>query len=688
MLYAIIALLATFVVIATLHIMSKEEPDVPPFMQLEGILQCLSWYNVPLLAITFILQTMVYGTVVIEILPIVCKAVTKATFWIGLCGMVSFHVESSILVTKANCQIPSTSWTIVPAIGTFSVLSNVTATTPSSRFHTLMRVVASLFALGYIIRSLPQSATFKSMLWGIWLIPLISFVAQEATIAQASMSYSSYSASGINHPSEDLIRNAISRFVRMLETQSSTYEEAHEEYIRRYGIIPPPGFEDWYNFATFHQSFIIDDFDVIHEVLKPFFHLSGQDVARLMKGARDAPENDLWHCTLGSEMSKSHCLHPYRSHDRNISDTFDSLLSDERAYIPHVELLVNHLDEPAVLIPPDFNATDSLKWTDLSHQPTWHKITQFCDDQNTSPQSSDSERETGQMSFIHDTSLAYDLCQHPEYEREHGLLMSPTSFRLIEAAVPILSTGSFSTMGDVLFPSPAYTQPEFQYQEQYDIEWEAKRNNLYWSGSTTGGYASLDNWRLSHRQRLTALGQNLDHISHQYLRVKSGIIESVKSSFLNTRLYGLALTRIFQCSKETCSEQNAYFQKSGWADQNRALKSRLVFDLDGNGISGRFYKFLASKSCPLKQTLFREWHDDRLIPWVHYVPVSLGLKELPELVSYLTLSEIGQQRAEEIAEQGREWHSRALRDIDMSIYLYRLILEIARLEDPAREASK
>ncbi|KAJ4307236.1 hypothetical protein N0V88_000616 [Collariella sp. IMI 366227] len=56
-----------------------------------------------------------------------------------------------------------------------------------------------------------------------------------------------------------------------------------------------------------------------------------------------------------------------------------------------------------------------------------------------------------------------------------------------------------------------------------------------------------------------------------------------------------------------------------------ALHSKLAFDLDGNGISGRFLKLLASNSLVLKQTVLREWHDERLVPWLHYVPVSMEM---------------------------------------------------------------
>ncbi|KMU71709.1 capsular associated protein [Coccidioides immitis RMSCC 3703] len=242
-------------------------------------------------------------------------------------------------------------------------------------------------------------------------------------------------------------------------------------------------------------------------------------------------------------------------------------------------------------------------------------------------------------------------------------------------------------MGDILYPSPAYIESEFQYVEANDVDWDKKINNLYWAGSTTGGFASTDQWRDYHRQRFVSLAQNLRRRQHYYLRERGGVISRVSSSFLNSRLFDVAFTRIFQCEKKYCRDQHMYFKVKSWADKDKALRSRLAFDIDGNGISGRYYKLLASKSAPLKQTLFREWHDERLVPWVHYIPVSQSLEELPELVFYLTSTEAGQKRAREIAEQGRDWFSKAFRDVDLTVYTYRLMLELARLQDPKRPAA-
>ena len=74
------------------------------------------------------------------------------------------------------------------------------------------------------------------------------------------------------------------------------------------------------------------------------------------------------------------------------------------------------------------------------------------------------------------------------------------------------------------------------------------------------------------------------------------------------------------------------------------------------------------------------------MPWVHYIPVSLGMEELPELVTHLVVNEAGRRIARDVAEEGREWFGEALREVDRSIYVYRLLLELARLPDPERRA--
>lgn len=537
---------------------------------------------------------------------------------------------------------------------------------------------------------LPKKATAKWAIWLLMLFPLVPYLANLSAMTIAECSIPQSFSRAQNHPVEALANNAAVSFEALLQRQSQNYLAADGEYRRRYGMEPPPGFEAWYEFAVSHQSPIIDDFDTIHDAISPFWAMSGKEVLKAMEDAQNAPGSELWLCEVVDTHAKIHCSHPHRTFDRHISALFDKLLAELDGTLPKVKFLINHLDEPRVLIPTETPGREvhdlkQLNLTNMSHGPTWDTITKFCATRRSGTASgTKNTAETLGVPFVTDPTSAMDLCHHSEYSDMHGLFMSPTSFPLIEGLVPILSTGSPSTMGDILFPSPAYMESEFEYAASLDVDWDKKRNNLYWAGSTTGGFATDNKWRCYHRQRFVKLAQNLERQEHRYLRERDGAVELAKSSFLNKRLFDVAFTRIFQCQARPCRDQQAYFNVKPWADGGKAFQSRLVFDMDGNGISGRYYKLLASNSAPLKQTLLREWHDDRLMAWVHYIPVSQSMEELPELVTYLTLTESGQRRAKTIADQGRDWHSKALRGHDLSVYTYRLALELARLQDPER----
>lgn len=575
---------------------------------------------------------------------------------------------------------------------TFGIVANPDPSMLSSELQAVSQVVASFLALCQVIYMLPHQAKARAAIWFALLLSLIPYLSNVFAIRNAKSSFPSAFGHSKQHPVEALIHRGAANFERLSQSQSKSYTDAHAEYRRRYGIEPPPGFEAWYGFAVANKSPIIDDFDTIFQAVSPFLALSGEEVSETMRDAQYVQNADLWQCTFSGDTAETRCDHPRRSFDRHIELLFNTLLGDVRGSLPNVNFLVNHLDEPRVLLSPnkgDVAAGGPFKVTDMSKQPSWDFLARFCTSEIPSGRAlalGDDTVKTFGVPFVTNRTEEMDICQRFEYSNKYGLFMSAVSLKVIEGMIPVFSTGSLSMMGDVLFPSPAYIEPEFVYDEAHDVEWDRKTNNLYWAGSTTGGFAGDDKWRNFHRQRFVAWAQNLDRREHFYIRELRGAISRIKSSFLNGRLFDVSFTRIFACERRFCRDQRAFFKTKSWADRDQAFRSRLVFDLDGNGISGRYYKLLASKSVPLKQTLLREWHDERLVPWVHYVPVSQSMKELPELVFYLTSTEAGQQRAKEIAEQGRDWFSKALRDVDLAVYTYRLLLEMARLQDPKRQA--
>jgi hypothetical protein len=491
------------------------------------------------------------------------------------------------------------------------------------------------------------------------------------------------------HPIKTLVRKAETDFDELLSRQSTSVEMASSEYLRRYNRPPPAGFEIWYNFATRHDSLIIDEFDIINETLAPFWSLSGAEVKRRLEKVRGP---SISHCRPSEQQEQAGC--------EPLGDEVLQLLREAGvlAHLPDMSILVNEMDEPRVLRGVDDGVVDIrgddplLEWTDLSHRHIWDQVTAGCHHIEfpsvTQPASAISGFE-----LCNDKSDAVDLCRHPEYSNMHGLWRSPASFSAIRAKVPILSPAVLFTMGDIPFPAAAYLNSAYTYDESEDMPWENKTAGLYWVGKTTGSFQEANDqaWKRDHRQRFVSFANNLEPRTHTYLwrPDRSEPWQERTSSLLDQSLYAVHFTGVVQCEDQATEDAiNEYFQIHDEEPREEAYKYTLTFDLDGNGHSGRFYRLLNSRSLPLKQTVFCEWHDERLQPWLHYIPISLGMQDLPELVRYLADEEEGRRLAAMLAERGRQWSLRALRPVDQAIYVFRLMLELARLQNPDRPGSQ
>ena len=67
------------------------------------------------------------------------------------------------------------------------------------------------------------------------------------------------------------------------------------------------------------------------------------------------------------------------------------------------------------------------------------------------------------------------------------------------------------------------------------------------------------------------------------------------------------------------------------------------------------------------------------------MPVTVGMKELPETLRFFVETEKGQEIGKAIAEDGRSWVQQTWRPVDMKLALFRILLEYARLWAPDRD---
>ena len=326
--------------------------------------------------------------------------------------------------------------------------------------------------------------------------------------------------------------------------------------------------------------------------------------------------------------------------------------------------------------------------------------------------------------FLSNWSYAADVCHQPDLARLHGCYLSPAAFKASNSLLPVFSQFKPHGYNDILYPSPwnylnkALYAPSDPISEpgkpdykpgHPDLPYSEKQNVLFWRGSTSEGVAEgagRSTWRGMTRQRLAHLANNLTTSSHDSVSVflpkgKEGKWQYHVVSGKDLQSLGLAtdiavVEPLARCGGSDCDEQGKEFGLVRPSDFQEHWQYRFLFDLDGAGFSGRFLPFLQSRSLPFKAALFREWYDDRITAWRHFVPQDIRLHNVFSTLAYFagvngTLNgkqvyiTPHDQEGEYIAEQGREWAGKVLRREDMEVYFFRLLLEWGRLTDDRRD---
>lgn len=522
------------------------------------------------------------------------------------------------------------------------------------------------------------------------------------------------------HPIHVLITQAEEQFQVLRARQSKSLKEAVVEYRRRYGLPPPPHFDKWYSFAVQRGVELIDEYDTIYHSLLPFWALEpsvirertresiGFDNALIAVLIRNGKVTKI---EGGGDMYKWH------------REATPTMLKHFINYLPDMDLAFNIHDEPRVVVPHDklswlvgrakdelrsqFNKSSlrnsfSARPTDLgegnrikeykttrfnrfAHQPTWSDSRLSCGLDspvraclNDSCPDNVAAYTDLPLGFIRNTTAFSDICNSPSMERSFGFFDRPNAFDVTHELFPIFSQSKVSSFQDIVYPSPWYYMGRVRYDEERDMDWEAKIPSLYWRGSTTGGFSRDGGWRRQHRQRflqkIDPLGQGKMLEFDNSTRPGLWYERQVKMQDV-AHYFDVKFTYIGQCDPGDCDAQREYFGVVDPVNMFDAFGSKFLLDIDGNAFSGRYYAWLLSKSLVYKLAVFREWHDEWLRPWVHYVPLGLQGDEYLESLRYFDQEETGQVEGKRLADTGRAWAQKVLRNEDIEVWYFRLLLE-------------
>ena len=531
-----------------------------------------------------------------------------------------------------------------------------------------------------------------------------------------------------SHPIHQLIAKAESSFEELKAGQSQTLAKAIAEYRRRHKINPPPNFDKWYEFAKAKGVQLIDEYDTIHQSLVPFWALKPS----IIRGrAKEALGFD--NALLGVLIRDGAVVSAAGGDEWQQKATV-GMMKDFVKYLPDMDLPFNIHDEPRVIVPHDDlarlvaiakdtampaafsneapkNAWSSrpadmddgrrkheVKFTRFNrfpHQSTWTNSRLSCSPDSPARaldekiEDDTSSFTFSDLGFISNKTAFSDICLSPSLQNRFGFFDRPNAFDVVHDLFPVFSQSKISSFQDILYPSPWYWSNKVAYKEREDYEWDAKKNVMFWRGSTTGGFSRHGSWRKQHRQRFIEKINALD--TAKVLRNQGTadqadwkIKEVPRTDYKS--LFSVKFSHVGQCDPGDCDAQREFFDVVEPVKQHEAWAYKYLLDIDGNAFSGRFYAFLKSKCLPFKMAIFREWHEEWLKPWVHYIPLGLEGDEYVESVRYFDEEEAGRIQAPKVAIQGREWAGKVLRNEDFEVWFFRLLLEYGRVVDDNRES--
>ncbi|CAI7592346.1 unnamed protein product [Penicillium bialowiezense] len=526
------------------------------------------------------------------------------------------------------------------------------------------------------------------------------------------------------HPISRLINNAQQTFENAQSRQSQTLAEAVEEYKRRYNMHPPPHFDKWFEFAQSKNVQLVDEFDSIYHSLLPFWGLKPQTIRERARETLGFDNAVLGVLIRDGKVSLTDGGGDDRKWQR---DATAGMMASFVKYLPDMDLVFNTHDEPRVIVPSadlerlvqsakdqiipaafkktptnawsarsaDLNKGDRIdgvrttRFNRFAHQPTWTNSRISCPVNSPARSLDDDVLDDvdsyayGELGFIYNTTAASDICNTPSLRYTYGFFDRPNAFDVVHDLFPVFSQSKISSFQDIIYPSPWYWAEKVPYDKRKDYEWDSKTDRMYWRGSTTGGFSRAGGWRRQHRQQfvgnVNALGTS-KIMNHQ----EDSWVSQEVSKANYKEMFDVKFTLIGQCDPDDCNAQTEYFGVFKQTGQQDAWAHKYLVDIDGNAFSGRFHAFLHSNSFVYKIAIFREWHDEWLKPWVHYVPLSLRGNEYLESMRYFTSID-GSSSARRIASQGQNWAQKTLRNEDLEVWFFRLLLEYGRLVDDNRD---
>ncbi|KJZ71261.1 hypothetical protein HIM_09334 [Hirsutella minnesotensis 3608] len=317
--------------------------------------------------------------------------------------------------------------------------------------------------------------------------------------------------------------------------------------------------------------------------------------------------------------------------------------------------------------------------------------------------------------FVSNFTASQDPCWQPHLRGMHSTFIESISMSTTRELVPMFGESKLPRNNEMLIPAAVYlddSRTDYNGGAGRGGGWAQKKSKVIWRGVASGGRNRKSNWWHMHRNRfiqmlngstVSALEAGHDTLAPTFrlpspdpysipAREQGKLGEWVSTwadaGFVETLCDPETDMEVIarpddKPSAKFCTWFKPWFAMADLVPMKDQYNNKFLADIDGNSFSGRYRAFLQSSSMPIKSTIYSEWHDDRLLPWVHFAPMDNSFMDIYGLIDYFT-QERNDAKAEAIAKEGQQWAETVLRREDMKLYTWRLLLEYARAVDDNR----
>ncbi|KAI1826370.1 capsular associated protein [Xylaria intraflava] len=543
-----------------------------------------------------------------------------------------------------------------------------------------------------------------------------------------------------NHTIYKLEREAQVRFKQLLAKRSNSLAQAASRYRERRGRHPPPGFDAWFAAAQRNGSIVVEDFfDRIYHDIGPFWALDPALLRRMVKDEQHfirVRDGEAWFVSDHLELRQ-----PW-------VQRWTELVQEIMPNLPDLDMVLNVMDETRVLVPwediakytaieqsrrgflnpseavtsytkyqnesaADDEPSIKVEWVSGEQHIYWDHYRVTCPP-DTPGRNVSSLRSLDRPpkypteampfavdGFIRNFTASTDPCLQPHLRGMHGTFIESVSMATTHSLFPIFGGCKLPGNNEILIPAGMILDNDdlFSGGETHGEKWVTKKDGLIWRGVASGGRHKEDTWWAYHRHRFIQMmnGTTVSLLEAGYDVAPSFNLSALSGRQRRTRRDGslgqwlssfsdVAFVR-FECFPQqldsTCWYLEPYMELREPIHMRDQYEYKYLPDIDGNSYSGRFRAFMRSTSVVLKSTIYAEWHDDRLVPWVHFIPFDNTFGDIYAILAYYLGGHDAEAR--KIAEDGRMWAEKVMRREDMRLYVWRLLLEYARVMDPARD---